>query len=280
MDVSTVQLLTLAVESLSKGTITIEDALLVWKHIAVHIGQQLFNRKGVKLPSIGTLSLSAAGNVVFLVAKEITQCNIKYTSPVGGAASQDKVPVSILNFALISQLTLLARPAVEKLYYAVIDILNKKLLGGRSVLLTFNKVVELQFSQGRLTCKYLYQDYAHEYVPGSPRFKNLDVLTSPQARAVAGGSPRAAQMGLTTPRGFAPNSPRPGSASSVKNFGSSSSARNQGRLDPAAKAAIIENFRTKIVQRGGCNGIKVNILFYFILLLYLDVSYSILFHFS
>jgi hypothetical protein len=104
--------------------------------------------QGTKLPSLGIASLSQTGEPTFRPSPELTtQYKLKFESTSG---SPDNMGSSNLNFSQVGALAGVSREVAEKVYSKIVSTLGKKLLSGRSILLSFHKVMELRFSGGVL----------------------------------------------------------------------------------------------------------------------------------
>ena len=123
-----------------KINLTLEDVLTVWHAIGSLVKIQLSQRKGVKLPQLGTYSLSTTGDPVFIISGELAN---QYKLKQRAQSASEKVPTSLLNFMQLSSDCELPRDLTEKIYAKFVSCMSKFISQGRKVLVTIHRVGEI-----------------------------------------------------------------------------------------------------------------------------------------
>ncbi|KAJ1433327.1 hypothetical protein B484DRAFT_360090, partial [Ochromonadaceae sp. CCMP2298] len=139
------------------GKVTLEDVLTIWHSIGNVVKNQLTYKKGVRLSSFGTFTMTAKGEPVFLMSSDLgSQLKVKQrTQPASG-----NWPTAALNFSLVREGTSLPRETVEKIYSKMLACMGRAVFSSRNVLLSFHRVAEVVVAEGQLTCRFLpaFQD--------------------------------------------------------------------------------------------------------------------------
>jgi Ca2+-binding EF-hand superfamily protein len=115
------------------------------------IKAQLLQRKGVRLTSFGTFSLSK-GNPVFILSNEmIKQFKLTFRQPL----TVDNIPTTAINFAQVQSTTNIPRDAVEKIYSKFLTAMGRVIFEGRNILLTVNRVAEISFTNYEVKSEFI-----------------------------------------------------------------------------------------------------------------------------
>lgn len=200
IDVSTHQLAEQTCKALG-GKVSLEDILTVWHAIGKQfwgfhylpivlvlttvmllllgnvVKHQLTYKKGVKLSSFGTFTLTEKGEPVFLISSDLTsQFKIKQRpQPASGNISTNP-----LNFTAVREGTDISRETVEKIYSKFLTCMGRAIFEGRSILVSIHRVAEVLISKGELSCKFAPQ-FLSLFRPGN------DPLKTGTQRAVVRG---------------------------------------------------------------------------------------------
>ena len=286
IDVSTNQLCELTSNNMGNKA-TLDEILLVWHNIGKIIISQLEIKKGVKLSSLGTFTLSNKLIPIFNISNDFSN---EYQLKQKGQISQtENFPIVMLNYSTLGQLCNIERDKTEKIYNKFLFTLGRCLSEGRNVLLTIHKVAEIDISGNDLECKFV-NDFISQYPSIFSKVQTTgNVLKRNNLKIVAQKTLQTIKIEknqlLNTPRSNNSNSIGNGRASTPTNnirrnsaSGMSGSVLNKQSLERlnqsnqtqngreiAAKAIynnnnsaedIINKVRTKIIERGGSNGIR------------------------
>ncbi len=171
-----------AVHKAVSGKISLDGLLAVWYTIGLVVQSQLSVRKGVKLAGLGTFSLTAANEPIFILSNEFMN---KYRLKQRSMGKSDNIPLTTLNYVqLLNELTTsnkanaedhLTREMVEKIYNKYLSCLGSYLIEGRSVVLSIHKVCEFLISNGEFTCNF-QSDFLATYGVGSKKIANGENL--------------------------------------------------------------------------------------------------------
>lgn len=136
-----------------QASVTLETATQIWYSVAKTLIENLAAKKGTKLPSLGLVSITQEGAPTFRPAQELlSQFKMKFETASG---NPDNAGASIINFSQVGAHAGVSREIADKVYTKIVATLGRKLLGGRSILLSFHKVMELTFDAGVLRAEML-----------------------------------------------------------------------------------------------------------------------------
>eukprot|EP00605_Chrysophyceae_sp_TOSAG23-4_P001099 GSChrysophyteH1.ASY1.ANO1.1205.1 assembled CDS len=191
---STAQLCELSAASLG-SRVSVDECLQGWHCVGKVVLKQLSSGRGVRLPALGTFTMTPSGIPTFVASQEMVK-NYKLKVRPNDAAGN--IPVTSLNFSQLSQFSGLSRELCEKIYVSITKILGKSILEGRDVLLTVHKVAELSVQHGVISCNFMKSD-----TPSSPgREANGGALSSPRSAVRAQAEARvSAQKAALYPGG-------------------------------------------------------------------------------
>ena len=171
-----------AVHKAVGGKVSLDGLLAVWYTIGLVVQSQLSVRKGVKLAGLGTFSLTAANEPIFILSNEFMN---KYKLKQRSMGKSDNIPLTTLNYVqLLNELTTsnkanvedhLTREMVEKIYNKYLSCLGSYLIEGRSVVVSIHKVCEFVISNGEFTCNF-QSDFLAAYGVGSKKVANGELL--------------------------------------------------------------------------------------------------------
>eukprot|EP01038_Epipyxis_sp_PR26KG_P009178 gene9178-12377_t len=171
IDVSTHQLCELTCKSLN-DKISLEEILTVWHGIGPVVAQQLQIRKGVRLNSFGTFSLSTSLEPVFVISNELTsQFRIKQRPQ----PNLENIPTSSLNFAQLVNKTNLSREAADRIYGRFMATVGRCISQNRNILINIHRVGEIRISDGELVCQFM-PDFLDLFKPKNEQLKNKDFI--------------------------------------------------------------------------------------------------------
>lgn len=206
IDVSTHQLAEQTWKALG-GKSTLEDILTIWHSVGkllrlscflssftmcrldtfsfLHvfagnvISDQLTHKKGVKMSSFGTFTLTEKGEPVFLISSDLTtQFKLKQRPQPASA----NISTSNLNFSQVREGTNIPRDLVEKIYLKFLTCMGRAIFEARNILITIHKVADIAISNGELVCRFAPQ-FLDQFVGGKDPIKT--------------GTQRAVQRGET-----------------------------------------------------------------------------------
>ena len=260
------------VSSLKK--ISLETVLLVVRSLGKAIETQLTQMKGVRLDKLGTFTFAGSGPVFILLADFSRQYGVRQR----GVAPKDTLAiVSNLNHLQVAKYAGVGREVAERVYKCLVEALGRVLLERKSTVLNL-KVVDLLFANGEVNASFnssflsqvtapvpetmqmtlqahdtlkagldkLYVSPADD--PPQPNFRRRATSANPLARprdrnpilhsADDSSTPRATPMLRRENLSMLGNRPSAGGGS----------ARNA--------VDILEQIRSKVVERGGSNGIR------------------------
>lgn len=144
------------------GKVSLDGLLAVWYTIGMVVQSQLSVRKGVKLAGLGTFTLTATNEPIFILTNEFMN---KYKLKQRSMGKSDNIPLTTLNYVqLLNELATsnkgnsvddhLTRELIEKIYNKYLSCLGSYLIEGRSVVLSIHKVCEFVISNGEFTCNF------------------------------------------------------------------------------------------------------------------------------
>eukprot|EP01033_Poteriospumella_lacustris_P003086 gene3086-2262_t len=172
IDVST-QMLGELTEKAFGGKISCDTILTIWHEIGSYTKMQLLQRKGVRLTSFGMFTFNSKGEPIFVMAAEFgNQFRLKQRGQPSGSSS---VPVTTLNFAAVKDKANVPRDVVEKIYSKLLTCLGRVVYEGRSVLLTFHRVAEVEIQHGELNSTFR-PDFISQFVNAPNPVKDLRQL--------------------------------------------------------------------------------------------------------
>jgi len=158
---STSQLCEQTQAALGSRVTSIAECLAVWHTVGNVVKEQLAAGRGVKLPLLGTFTMTQSGAPTFVPSKELLT-NYKLKAKAFAAAGSWSVQA--LNYSALAQASnqkidggagQLTRELVEKIVLKVIQVLGKAILEGRDIVLTVHRVAELSFKGGGVSSEFM-----------------------------------------------------------------------------------------------------------------------------
>ena len=164
------------------------------------VRKQISTGRGVRLPGLGTFTMTASGIPTYVHSPEMLKnykLKVKNKNGVAG-----NIPATSLNYSQLAQASELSREMCEKIYVRMTQILGKKILEGRDVLLIVHRLAEISIKNGVVSCDFMSSDPTGPGSPGrgasgsAPHSPRSVVQAQAQARAAAEQALRSGAPGV------------------------------------------------------------------------------------
>jgi Ca2+-binding EF-hand superfamily protein len=162
IDVSTHEILEKVYNSLNTTTtnnnkLTLDNIIEIWYSIGHVIKTQLTLKKGVKLISFGTFTLTDSNIPFFSVSLDLKR-QFKLNQKIL-LSSSSLISTTNLNFSQVIDLCTIkyTRDIIDKIYSKFLSSLGRFIYEGRNISISIHTVGEIKISKNELTCDFLPQ---------------------------------------------------------------------------------------------------------------------------